>query len=42
MLQAGLPVISTSIGAEGIENSTNIFVNDYFGDWLNIITSLAK
>lgn len=42
MLQAGLPVISTSIGAEGIENSANIFVNDNFGDWLNIITSLAK
>lgn len=42
MLQAGLPVISTSIGAEGIENSTNIFVNDNFGDWLNIITNLAK
>ncbi|BAY87305.1 hypothetical protein NIES267_68270 [Calothrix parasitica NIES-267] len=41
MLQAGLPVISTSIGAEGIENSTNIFVNDNFGDWLNIITNLA-
>ena len=42
MLQAGLPVISTSIGAEGIESSTNIFVSDNFGDWLNIITSLAK
>ncbi|MEO1185016.1 MAG: glycosyltransferase family 4 protein [Cyanobacteria bacterium J06636_27] len=42
MMQAGLPVISTSIGAEGIENSTNIFVNDNFGDWLNIITNLAK
>jgi len=42
MLQAGLPVISTSIGAEGIENSTNIFVNDNFSDWVNIITYLAK
>ena len=42
MLQAGLPVISTSIGAEGIETSTNIFVNDCFNDWVNIITNLAK
>ena len=41
MLQAGLPVISTSVGAEGIENSTNIFVNDNFSDWVNIITNLA-
>ncbi len=42
MLQAGLPVISTSIGAEGIEESTNIFVNDCFDDWVNIITNLAS
>jgi glycosyltransferase involved in cell wall biosynthesis len=42
MLQAGLPVISTSIGAEGIETSSNIFVNDRFDDWVNIITNLAK
>ena len=42
MLQADLPVISTSIGAEGIENSTNIFVNDNLSDWVNIITNLAK
>lgn len=42
MLQAGLPVISTSIGAEGVETSENIFVNDNFDDWLNIITNLAK
>ena len=42
MLQAGLPVISTSIGAEGIETSKNIFVNDNFEDWVNIITNLAK
>jgi glycosyltransferase involved in cell wall biosynthesis len=42
MLQAGLPVISTSIGAEGVENSTNIFVNDNFDDWVNIITNLAS
>ncbi len=42
MLQAGLPVISTSIGAEGVETSKNIFVNDNFDDWLNIITNLAK
>lgn len=42
MLQAGLPVISTSIGAEGVENSINIFVNDNFDDWVNIITNLAS
>ncbi|MGB3636511.1 MAG: glycosyltransferase [Rivularia sp. (in: cyanobacteria)] len=42
MLQAGLPVISTSIGAEGVETSTNIFINDKFDDWVNIITNLAS
>ncbi|MBV6623420.1 MAG: glycosyltransferase family 4 protein [Rivularia sp. (in: Bacteria)] len=42
MLQAGLPVIATSIGAEGVETSKNIFVNDNFDDWVNIITNLAQ
>ncbi len=41
MLQAGLPVISTSIGAEGVETSKNIFINDRFDDWVNLITNLA-
>ncbi|MEO1429126.1 MAG: glycosyltransferase [Cyanobacteria bacterium J06633_8] len=42
MLQTGLPVITTSIGAEGVETSKNIFVNDNFDDWVNIITNLAQ
>ncbi|WP_198287570.1 glycosyltransferase [Rivularia sp. PCC 7116] len=42
MLQAGLPVIATSIGAEGIETSKNLFVSDNFDDWVNIITNLTQ
>ncbi len=42
MLSAGLPVISTNVGAEGIESSENIFVNDNFEQWVNIITNLVK
>ncbi|MEM9923908.1 MAG: glycosyltransferase [Cyanobacteria bacterium P01_D01_bin.50] len=42
MLEAGLPVISTSIGAEGIETSKNIYVNDNFYEWVNLITNLVR
>ncbi|MGD1871589.1 MAG: glycosyltransferase [Mastigocoleus sp.] len=33
MLQAGLPVISTSVGAEGVTQNENLFVNDKLGEW---------
>lgn len=42
MLAAGLPVISTNIGAEGLELSENMFVNDHLDQWLNLIIDLAK
>ncbi|MEA5598891.1 glycosyltransferase [Rivularia sp. UHCC 0363] len=42
MLAAGLPVISTNIGAEGIESSENLLVNDRLNEWVNIITGLGK
>ena len=42
MLEAGLPVISTSIGAEGIETSENIFINNNLDEWINLITNLVK
>lgn len=42
MLKAGLPVISTSVGAEGIEYKENLFINDNFDEWVNIITDLAN
>ncbi len=38
MLQAGLPVISTSIGAEGIDIAgKQLIVNDYFQEWIDLI-----
>ncbi|MBF2017508.1 MAG: glycosyltransferase [Rivularia sp. T60_A2020_040] len=42
MLAAGLPVISTNIGAEGVELSENMFVNDHLEQWLNLIIDLTK
>ena len=42
MLEAGLPVISTNIGAEGVESSKNIFINDNFDDWVNLIINLTE
>ena len=42
MLAAGLPIISTTIGTEGIETSDNIFINDNFDEWINIITNLVN
>ncbi|PAX49801.1 hypothetical protein CK510_27700 [Brunnivagina elsteri CCALA 953] len=38
MLQAGLPVISTSIGAEGINNvGKKLIVSDNFQEWIDLI-----
>lgn len=38
MLAAGIPVISTSIGAEGIDTlNSNLIVNDNIPDWINLI-----
>ena len=38
MLEAGLPVIATTIGAEGILSQNHkLFVSDNFDDWLNIL-----
>ncbi|MDZ7958559.1 MAG: glycosyltransferase [Aulosira sp. DedQUE10] len=43
MLEAGLPVIATTIGAEGVDSSNkNLIVNDNFDDWLNWIISYAR
>ncbi len=39
MLQAGLPVISTTVVAEGVEASPNLFINDNFDDWVNMIAT---
>jgi glycosyltransferase involved in cell wall biosynthesis len=41
MLGAGLPVISTNIGAEGIESSENILVNDNIDRWVSAIAKLS-
>lgn len=41
MLAAGLPVISTNIGAEGVELSENMFVNDHLEQWVNLIIDLT-
>lgn len=38
MLEAGLPVITTSIGAEGVDFTGNkLVVNDNFDEWVNLI-----
>ncbi|BAZ42793.1 group 1 glycosyl transferase [Calothrix sp. NIES-4101] len=38
MLAAGLPVLSTSIGAEGIDREgKNLIVSDNFQEWVNLI-----
>jgi polysaccharide biosynthesis protein PslH len=41
MLEAGLPVIATNVGAEGVDYTGNklyqILVNDNFDDWQNLI-----
>ena len=42
MLAAGMPVISTNIGAEGVESSSNIFVSDNFDEWINTIAKLTQ
>ncbi|MEB3219559.1 MAG: glycosyltransferase [Nostocales cyanobacterium 94392] len=42
MLAAGLPVISTNIGAEGVELSENMFVNDHLDQWVNLIIDFAN
>ncbi len=42
MLAAGMPVISTNIGAEGVESSSNIFVSDNFDEWINAIVKLTQ
>jgi polysaccharide biosynthesis protein PslH len=43
MLEAGLPVISTSIGAEGVDSSVNdLIVSDDFREWVNLILEGSK
>ena len=38
MLAAGLPVISTTVGAEGVETvDQSLFISDDFDDWVNAI-----
>lgn len=40
MLAAGIPVISTSVGAEGIDTSVkNLTINDHIPEWVNLIIS---
>ncbi|MBW4480082.1 MAG: glycosyltransferase family 4 protein [Tolypothrix brevis GSE-NOS-MK-07-07A] len=39
MLEAGLPVISTTVGAEGVGFTGNkLLVNDNFDEWVNLIS----
>lgn len=43
MLAAGLPVIATTIGAEGVDSTNkNLIVNDNFDDWVKLINQLCK
>ena len=38
MLEAGLPVITTSVGAEGVDfTGKKLLVNDNFDEWVNLI-----
>lgn len=43
MLAAGLPVIATTIGAEGVDSTNkNLIVNDNFDDWVKLINQLCE
>lgn len=43
MLEAGLPVISTSVGAEGIDLAVNkLVVSDDFGEWVKLILESSQ
>lgn len=42
MLEAGLDVISTRVGAEGVEPRRELLVSDDFDEWLKLITKFFK
>ena len=42
MLDVGLPVISTRVGAEGIDSKNkNLLINDNFCEWVNLIETIS-
>lgn len=43
MLAAGLPVIATTVGAEGVDLSDQpLYISDNFQDWPNLLQKLAR
>ncbi|QIR36529.1 glycosyltransferase family 4 protein [Tolypothrix sp. PCC 7910] len=42
MLAAGLPVIATTVGAEGVDDTNkNLIINDNFDDWVKLINQFC-